>query len=297
MARVTKTNPRRRRGGPSLRGQANQQAAAEYQPQVRGVRRETRGQVRSLRTQEDALQDTLSIARRELRHAGLEGDDLRMGLRELAYRSADVGAGTALQVNTLRQDAQGQVQDLLASQGQAQSSILGELQGARQERQQELADAQRERTQGLQDAIRLEQAFKKLGLGQYYAEKGSGGLTPTQRRDAEQSSEAARYYAKEAFDALRESGKVPEDPREWDESIWDALTGGVHKQKGVDNVEDASQATSAIRDHFGGDENILGALGTLAKGTILPLATATAGPPVLGTLLGEAARMQRQRRR
>src|SRR4051794_23493377 len=116
MARVTKTPIGHRHDPttqphPNYAGQAAAQAHAAYGPQISGVRQDLHGQVRSLNSMDTALQGSLTLARRNLRHAGLQGDDLALALKELAYRSADVGAGTQLQIQTARQDAHGQVQD------------------------------------------------------------------------------------------------------------------------------------------------------------------------------------------
>jgi hypothetical protein len=293
MARVTKTPVGHQR--PNYAQQAAQQAHATYAPQISGVRQNLHGEVRSLNSMDAALQGTLQLARRKLRHAGLEGDDLAMALKELAYRSVDVGAGTQLQIQTARQDAHGQVQDLLSSQGAAQQSLLSELQQAARQRQQELQDDVRDRRLDLQGAIRLEELKKRLGLGDYANDGGGAhGLTQTQRSAIREERDTAGFYAKQAFDALKGSGKVSEDPREWDEATWNALVGGVHQQKGVNSADDAARAVSNIRDHFGGGgvagfepqsaptggatmEDFLKVLGVLARGAVPPLIAAYAG--------------------
>lgn len=308
MARVTKTpighhrdpttqHPNRPQH--NYAGQAAAQAHATYGPQIHGVRQDLHGQVRSLNSEGAALQNSLTLARRNIRHSGLQGDDLALALKELAYRSADVGAGTQLQIQTARQDAHGEVQNLLQSQGAAQQSLLAEMQKAAQARQQELIDDTRNRRNDIKDAITLEELKKRLGLGSY-ADDGSGshhGLTATQRRAIHEERDTAGFYAKTAFDALKESGKVPEDPNEWDDATWNALVGGVHQQKGVESADDAARAVSNIRDHFGGggvqgfdpadaggggggDMDFLKALFTLARGAA-PLAGALVAPGLM----------------
>lgn len=287
MPRVTKTPVRRR----NFAQQAAQQAQATYGPQISGVRQDLHGQVGSLNSMDHALQGSLQIARRNLRHSGLQSDDLSMALRELALRSADVTAGTQLQIQTARQDAQGQIQDLVAQRGATQSSVLSELQQAAQERQQDLADDARSRRLDIRDSIKLESLKKSLGLGDYADDGGAGGISDSDR----DSRKAAAFYAKQAFDALRGTGQVDEDPRQWDDATWDAIVGGVHKQKSVGTPEDAARAVHAIRAHFGGGDvsgytdgggeggrgeagwdELLKALGVLARGTVPPLLAAYA---------------------
>jgi hypothetical protein len=271
--------PRRR---PTLRHIAAQQAHAEYDPQIHGVKRETHQQVRSIRSSGPALQSSLQQSAHELRHAGLAPRDLTIALSELAHRTADVGASTALQTQQARQAGHGEVVDLLQGRGQAQKAALAGMQQQQAEHAQDIQDEERSDARDFKMGLLKEEAEKKLGLGDY----AGGGLTATQRRDAGQSHHNAAFYAKQYFQASKggitdpKTGEVliPPDPKSWDESTWNALAEKVAGQKGVNSVHDAQRAVAAIRDHVGGTPNLVDTLKALALGATTGAAVAGPGP-------------------
>lgn len=242
---------------PNLNTVAAQQAHAEYAPQRRGVRRDIRGQVRSIRSSAPALEASLGRTADQLRHINLSAQDRAIALRELAMRQADVGASTALQEQQVRQQGHEQLVDLAAAEGQARSSALAQMQQAATERHQDLADERRAEVRQFKMDILKEQALKELGLGSYADDGGRGGLTPTQRRAAHEEHDNAAFYAKQIFQASKhgltdeKTGEVlvPPDPQKWDDSIWNQLVESVAGKEGVDSVEAAQRAVSAIRDH------------------------------------------------
>ncbi len=272
--------PRRR---PSLQHIAAQQAHAEYDPQIRGVRRETHQQVRSIRSSGPALQSSLQQSARELRHAGLAPRDLTIALQELAHRTADVGSSTALQTQQARQEGHGQIVDLQAALGQSQKSALAGLQQDQAERAQDLHDEKASEARDFTMDILKKEAEKKLGLGD-----SGGGLTPTQQRDTDQSHHNAAFFAKQYFQASKggitdpKTGEVliPPDPKGWDDSTWNALAEKVAGQKGVNTVTDAQKAVQAIRDHVDGGGGAGG--GSLAD----ILRTLAMGAAATGAIVG-----------
>jgi len=286
--------PRRR---PTLRHVAAQQAHAEYDPQIRGVRQETHQQVRSIRSSGPALQSSLQQSAHELRHAGLAPRDLTIALSELAHRTADVGASTALQVQQTQQAGHGEVVDLLQGRGQAQRSALAGLQQQQAEHSQDVHDEQAAEARKFKMDLLREEAEKKLGLGDY----ANSGLTPTQRRDTNQSHHNAAFYAKQYFQASKggitdpKTGQVliPPNPKAWDDSTWNALAEKVAGQKGVNSVQDAQRAVQAIRDHVGGSTpNMADALRALALGATT--AGAIAGPDAVRPVAQFGSRLLRR---
>lgn len=244
---------------PNLRRTAAEQARAEYNPQIRGVRREAQGQVRSIRSAGPALEASLQRSGQQLRRAGLDQDDLAIALRELANRTADVGASTALQTQQVRQEAQGEIVDLQAARGQAQNAALASLQQAAAERAQEIQDAEAADVRGLKMDILKEEALKKLGLGSYADDGAEGGLTPTQRRAEADEHDNAAFYAKQYFKAIKDMGGITDeetgevifgpDPKQWDDKAWNYVVEKVASKEGVSDIKAAQRATQAIRDH------------------------------------------------
>lgn len=287
--------PRRR---PTLQHIAATQAHAEYDPQIRGVKRETHQQVRSIRSSGPALQSSLQQSARELRHAGLAPRDLTIALSELAHRTADVGASTALQAQQTRQAAHGEIVDLLQGRGQAQKSALAGLQQQQVEHSQDLHDEKAAEARQFNMDILKQEAEKKLGLGDYAG--GANGLTPTQQRDTNQSHHNAAFYAKQLFQASKggitdKEGNVvvPPDPKTWDDSTWNALTEKVAGNKGVNSVQDAQRAVQAIRDHVdGGEVSLSDTLRALALGA--STAGALAGPDALRPVAQFGTRLLRR---
>lgn len=236
-----------------IRQAAHATAKAEYGPQRSRVRRETHNQVHSLRTEEPALLASINLARQQLRHSGLSSHDLAIAESELAHRSADVGAGTALQVGQVRQDAHTQLVDLAESQGQAEGGYVAALQKEARKHQQDVADHQREEVERFKNGLLKKEAEVKLGLA---SGAGAGGLSPTQERAHSQSQHNAAFYAKQYFQASKGGVKdktgtevIPAGPHNWDDTVWSSLAEKVAKQKGVGSVTDAQHAVQAIRDH------------------------------------------------
>lgn len=255
---------------PRLNQIAAQQAHAEYDPQIRGVRRETGSQVRSIRSMAPALEASLEHSADALRHAGLSPRDQAIALKELAHRVADAGASTALQTSQVQQDAHGQIVDLLQGRGQAQNAALSALQQSQAEHQQSIADDRRGNVENFKLDIAKAQALQALGLT---SDSSSGGLTPTQERDHAQSKHNAAFYAHQLISASRDGVKdpktgeqvIPPNPANWDDSIWNQLTEKIAGEKGVNSVTDAQRAVQAVRDHFQSDADPLDALRKVAS--------------------------------
>lgn len=253
---------------PNLRRTARSQARAEYQPQIRGVRREAASQARSIRSMAPALEGSLSRTAEQLRHANLSPRDLAIAERELAYRTADVGASTALQVGQVNRDAASQIVDLRQAEAQSARATLTGLQTAAAEHARDVADEEAAEARAFSNDILKAQAEKALGLGTYYDE----GLTPTQRREQSADHAGAAFYAKQYFQAAKKGLKVgsdgkalaPDDadyestpwtvtpsPHHWGDDTWSSLVAKVQKTAGVD-VPVAERAVQAIRDHVDG---------------------------------------------
>lgn len=286
---------------PNLRQTASSQAAAEYDPQIQGVRRSTRQQVRSVRSSGPALEASLDRAGQQLRHSNLDPRDLAIALRELAYRNADVGSSVALQTQQIQDQGQGELTDLLAARGSAERSILGQLQQAQAEHAQERRDAAQDDTRSFKMDILKEMALQKLGLGQY-ADDGGDGLTPTQERARKEEHDNAAFFAKQYFQASKggvtdEDGKVliPPNPKGWDDTTWNALVEKVAAQEGVDSVEAAQRAVGAIRDHVqpGHDATSSDLLRTL--GSVAATAGAAVAPKPLQPIAQFGAMLARPR--
>jgi hypothetical protein len=236
-----------------IRQAAHATAKAEYQPQRSRVRRETRDQAHSLRTEEPALLASINLARHQLRHSGLSPHDLAIAEDELAHRSADVGASTALQIGQLHQDAQAKLVDLSEGQSQAEGGYVAALRKEALKHQQDVADHQREEAERFKNGILKKRVEQQLGLS---SSGSSSGLSPTQERAHSQSQHNAAFYAKQYFQASKGGVKdktgtevIPAGPHAWDDQIWNSLAEKVAKQKGVDNVTDAQHAVQAIREH------------------------------------------------
>lgn len=250
---------------------AHQQAAAEYNPQRQSVRRETRAQVHSLRSEEPALIAAINLARHQLRHSGLSGRDLAIAETELAHRTLDVASSTALQIGQARQEAGSKLVDLSQSQSQAERSALAALQQEALKHRQSVADEQRSNVEDFRLALLKKEAEQKLGLSSS-SSSSSGGLTPTQQRAHNQSQHNAAFYAKQYFLASKngvtdKTGQqvIPPEPHTWSDQIWNSLAEKVASKKGVSSVTDAQRAVQAIRDHVQGQGNMLNALQTVAQ--------------------------------
>ena len=271
----------------NLRKTAASQARAEFNPQIQSTRRGIRGQVRSIQSSGPALEASLQRTSQQLRHAGLSPRDQAIALRELALRTADVGASTALQTQQVRQEGHGEIVDLQKGRALAESATLAELQQAAAQHAQEVQDAENADARGIKMEILKEEALKGLGLGSY-ADDGEGGLSDTQRGEIKDSRNNAGFFAKQYFTAAKdgitdEKGEVliPPDPKSWDDAIWDGFVSKVAAMKGVDSVEDAQRAVSAIRDHVNpsaSPSEALGALGTVASAAAPALAPAPLAP-------------------
>lgn len=264
---------------PNLNHVAATQANAEYQPQIAGVRRSTRSQVKSIRSEGPALEASLGRSAEQLRHAGLSPKDLAIALSELAHRTADVGASTALQINQAREAGHGEIVDLHQAEGQAQRSALAQLQQAQAEHAQSIQDEEASDTRQFKLDLLKSEAEKQLGLGTYdvspkeaaeiAALKHHGGLTPTQHRAQQADHSNAAFYAKQLFKAAK-SGEiegVDPDPHKWSDEIWEHMIGSVQKRASVD-VPVAERAVQAVRAHVGGDStagSLLDALGNVAS--------------------------------
>lgn len=290
MARPRHTNP-------ALVAAAAQQAHAEYDPQIRGVRRETRGQVKSIRTEGPALEASLENSADALRHAGLSARDRQIALTELAHKIADAGASTALQTSQVQQDAHSQIVDLLQSRGQAQGSALTTLLHEAAVHQQDIHDEKAAETRGFKSDILKAETEKALGLGSYAAGgSNSSGLTPTQERDHAQSKHNAAFYAHQLISASKDGVKdpktgeqvIPPNPAHWNESIWNQLTEKIAGEKGVNSVTDAEHAVQAVRDHFQPETHPLDALRKVAAVAAPALAPKALQPiaQFAGALLG-----------
>lgn len=280
---------------------ARQQAGAEFNPQISGVRRNTQQQVRSVRSSGPALEASLGRTGQQLRNANLSPQDLAIALREIAHRTADVGASTALQTQQIRQQGQGEITDLLAGRSAAERSILGELQAAEQQYQREQRDEDQDAAKQFKMDILKEIALKKLGLGDYADDGDGGGLTPTQRREAKEEHDNAAFYAKQYFQASKdgitdEEGNVvvPPNPKRWDDTTWNALVEKVAGQEGVDSVEAAKTAVGAIRDHVQGEQPTTGSL-LESLGTVATTAAQVLAPKPLQPLAQLGATAMRRR--
>lgn len=271
----------------NLKRRARRQAAAEYVPQKRQVRRGLQGELGSLNTMEDALHSSIKQARRMAGNSALQGDDLKTVLGELARQYVDVSGGVQLQKGTARREAMTELADLSASQGASSRSILDSLLTQRQERRQELADRAYEEEQAkLENLEEYELDLKadvekqKLGL--------TGGLTPTQKREKAESKQNANFWARQLMRAAAEDPEGPGDPKDWDDSVWDGLIGAVQGKEGVDSIREAKTAVDRLREKV--QPGILDALKTLALGAAP--AAATLG---LGLLSGDGGGSRRRR--
>lgn len=277
---------------PRPRQIAHEQAQAEYGPQIAGVRRNTRSQVRSVRSSGPALEASLRRSAEQLRHAGLSPEDQAIALQELAHRIGDVGASTALQTQQIQQQGQGELVDLRQARGSAERSLLGQMQQSQAEHAEDRRDDALDATRDFKMDILKEMALKELGLGSYADDgngNGGGGLTPTQRRAAHEEHDNAAFYAKQYFSASKDgitdpkTGDVliPPNPKQWDDTTWNALVEKVAQQEGVSSVEAAQRAVGAIRDHVQGEQpttrSLLDSLGTVAA----TAATALAPKPLV----------------
>jgi hypothetical protein len=243
-------NLRRRARRQTRRAYRGQRRAA--QSAVAGARDDMQDQVASLNTMQDALLGSLRGARQQVRGLGLQGDDRQAALRELAMRMPDVVAGTQMQIQQAREEGQESilaarqgVQDVAAAQATATQERLADLQKMRMENRAGAIDDRRDLKNSL-----LKDVFGEL------LEGGSDGLTPTQRRNAGQSRDAAAGRAKLIFQQARESDneKLQGDPQEWDDAVWRTLTGMVADADDVDSWGDAEWAISRIRQNVQGPE-------------------------------------------
>lgn len=290
-----------------LKKTAAQQAQAQYGPQrratrtqVRHVRRDTRGQVASLHSEDAALQHSLDVAARKFRHAGLSPRDLKIALAELANRGVDVAAGTKLQVSAAHQDQRNQMVDLRstlaginADQGAATASNLAALQAAAAAAPGGAQDI-RDRRLDLKFDVKKDLIEHRLGLDS----SSGGGLTPTQQRDAAESKHNAAFWAHQLFRASKsgdptkwnsEWGKM-DDPTTWSDSVWQGLAGSVAGAKGVNSTHDAAWAVKRIREHVAPSPlETLGKLASAAPPGTAAALTPTVLKPLAGILGGVAS--------
>jgi hypothetical protein len=125
-----------------LRRQANQQARAATLPgrqqihrEIQGTRRDQHAELRSARSMGQALQDVISVARREVRgNKLLNPEDKATALAQLSASRISAQAGAAFHTQEVNRDYAGQrtdlragLQDLAAQQGATAQSALSEL--------------------------------------------------------------------------------------------------------------------------------------------------------------------------
>ena len=195
-----------------LRRQANQQARAEYQPQIAGVHRDAASEAASLQSMEAPLTQGYRLASKQLRHAGLSQHDLSIALDEFANRTAEIPQSVQSQIGAVNRNATGQISDLRAAQGASAASLLTQLRNAAAEQQAAGAAEEAGNVEDFKMDILKEQTLKELGLGSYADDGGQGGLTPTQRRDAKETHYNAAFYAKQLFSSVRGSGLKTRKP-------------------------------------------------------------------------------------
>ncbi len=276
-----------------LRQTAHAQAQAEYGPQKSQVRHQTQSTVHSLRTMQPALEESIRTAREQLRHSGLLPHDLQVALAELAHRNVDVGSSTALQVGQAQREGQQTLVDLSQAQGAAEQGALASLQTAAAQHKQSIQDAIAGEQRGVVTSIKQKILEEQLGLT-----GSSGGLTPTQKREASSEHHDAAFYAKQLVSQARDGIKdektgewvIPPGPHKWDDTIWNGLVEKVASKDGIDNVAAAQKAVQAVRDHFqpsSGGSGLIEALKTVATPATVAL------PPALQSIAQAA--LQRPR--
>jgi hypothetical protein len=306
--------------------QAASQSRAEYLPQKNSVRRSVHNQVAALRSEEDPLNTGLENAARTVRHSNLSAADKAQLLQSFAQRQANIPAGIASQVLGVREAGQGEVADLRQEQAASRGSIMQQLLGAAQQRQEEAQAAIATEQRQSAGAIKQAELEKSLGLGDYatptktpleeaqetadlagteadtaktQAEAAGGGLTPYQHLERQESHQEdhdnAATWAKALLEGAKEEGKVGE-PKDWTSDTWNHLVTATSVKAKVP-IPVAEKAVGAIRDHFepqtGG--GLVGHLAEAAAGAITnsgagPTAAAPAGldPSALLKLLPAA---------
>lgn len=293
----------RRKGRQRLRNAAQAQAAAEFNPQIQGVRRGAQHAIAGLKSEEDPLLAGIQAAEQQLMQSGnLTPRDQARATLEFSHDTAEVPQSIASQALTQREDAQQQIQDLVTARGQSEGSILSQLLTAAREHAQGIRDEENAEARGTaQDLIKAEQE-KARHLGTYapspeeLAKIHHGGLTPTQSRAAHEDHEDANYWAHAYVKAAKETLQSPDadpkkkealeaagftaSPSDWGEQQWEELAQKVVEK--THKVDLSQKAVHAVRNHFQGSGqglSLLGQLGSAAVG-------AAAGPATAGILKG-----------
>ncbi len=294
---------------PNYRKTARQEAHAEAAPQIRGVRRGTRQEVRGLRSMENPLVEGVENQIDSLKSAGLRRPEYERAMEEAASSLAQIPAGISSQVLSAREAGNEAISDLKANEASSFHSLLSQLQLAAAEHAQKVQDEVAAEGRQNRNAITRGELEKQLGLGDYapdpldplkQAEVGkveaetnvlkhpnsAAALTPSERRGLSEDHAAAAHYAKQLFQeakagAFEEAG-IGADPKAWDSQIWNGLVTHVAEKSKVP-IPAAETAVSAIQDHVRGP-SALGALGSVAQA-----AGASVAPAVLPPALAKIA--------
>lgn len=222
-----------------LRHQASQQAAAAAAPQrhaihrsIHASRRDERKALRSIKSMNTAIQDSIDAAQHDIRHtSGLLPQDKASALATLATSRVSAAAGASFEAQQARQDAAAirhdlrtSLVDLSAQQGATAQSALADLLQARKDRQATVA---------------ADQASRHFDARQAKLDRRAAAKpTPTQQRNASASAAAAGIIAKRLF---QEHG-IPSTAADW--AAFERL---VASSKGVDDPADAHAVVKKLR--------------------------------------------------
>jgi hypothetical protein len=257
-------NLRRRARRQTRRAYRGQRRAA--QSAVAGARDDMQDQVASLNTMQDALLGSLRGARQQVRGLGLQGDDRQAALRELAMRMPDVVAGTQMQIQQAREEGQESilaarqgVQDVAAAQATATQERLADLQKMRMENRAGAIDDQRD----------LRNSLLKDVFGELLEDGGAGGADPERAESRKAASQTAIMKFRGAKDTPELIEAFGEDPKEWNDAAWAAMTDSVAKAEGVDQA-DAIWAVERIRRNVQGDNDNARSVTDQLRGGQLP---------------------------
>lgn len=310
---------------PNLRRTARNQARAEVLPQLQGVRRDTRQQIRGLRSEEDPLTAGVQAQLSALRGAGLRRPEYETAAREAAAALADIPAGIQSQVLSTREAGQEQIGDLRGQEAAQFHSIYSQLQTAAAEA---AAQAQQEEHMArFGSNLELQQGLqeKQLGLGEYAppppdtlnpleqaqipkveAEtralehpSAAANLTPSERRGNRDEHAAAQHFAKQLFEEAKAGAlidpktkepTIDPDPQSWTASDWNHLVTAV-QSLGKTSVPAAERAVGYVKDHV--DQGQVGpprgAAGPLNPGLQALAGAAAPGIPGANALLKRLA--------
>lgn len=216
-----------------LRRRAAAQARAAVRPQrqaqraqIGATRHDTRQQVRSLSSENRALQGTFNQARSDFRHIpGLSGSDQRIALEQVALRRATTAAGIGSAQAEARQTGREAITQLRQTMPQADvASALSDLIAQRQANKHDVKMARLSSKLDLKNSLAEAAASAK-------ADKGKGGLTPNERRGVNQSRKNALALVRAAYHHSQVGSKgappVPQSQSQWRE--WaDKLYGVYH---------------------------------------------------------------------